>query len=180
MARPHRGKRRRDRRDWLTDFLITGIEPDKNDPDINPFEVLDYIYDEHDLLREAWSVSHIMRDWNQPGLRPYAWWLFDAPRMPAGSFPGCFYDGQLPDPRLHLGGSGKPTHEVWCFVPCSEFGIWNWVGDRNDPPVFETQFDYLHRHGLLLPGEDEPLPETNPAPSVIYESADWKRTRKTP
>jgi hypothetical protein len=180
MARPHRGKRRRDRRDWLTDFLITGVEPDKNDPDINPFEVLDYIYDEHDLLREAWSVSHIMRDWNQPGLRPYAWWKFDAPRLPLGSFPGCYYDGELPEPRRHLRGPGQPVHAVSCISPSSSFGIWNWYGDPADPPVFETQFEYLTRHGLLLPGEDEPLPETHPLPPAITDAAEWERIRNLP
>ena len=41
MARPRRGKRRRQRRDWLSDYLVTGIKPDFDDPELNPFEVVD-------------------------------------------------------------------------------------------------------------------------------------------
>ena len=175
MARPKRGKHRRDRHDWMTNYLLTGIEPSLDDPDINPFEVIQHTSAESALLRETWQASGIMAAWNLPGLRPFAWWLFDAPRLP---FPGCFYDGQLPEPRRHLGGPGQPLHEVLNYSPRSEFGIWAWYGDPADPPTFETQFAYLTRHGLLLPGEDEPLPETHVSPPSIMDAAEWENLKR--
>jgi hypothetical protein len=40
------------------------------------------------------------------------------------------------------------------MVPTWHLGIPRMAGvDPDDPPVFETQADYLRRHGLLLSGE---------------------------
>jgi hypothetical protein len=91
-----------------------------------------------------------------PGTRPALWWRFDAPRQPVGTFPGCYYDGELTEPRKRTGGTGTPTHEVWCTVPVFSYGISDvWLGiDENDPPTFESQAAYLKRHGLLLAGEE--------------------------
>jgi len=173
MARPRRGKRRRRQRDWLSEYLVTGIQPDLDDPDLNPFEVLDWCQTDRPKLRTAWEDSCIMRDWNKPGCRPFAWWVYDAPRLPEGTFPGAFYDGRYPVPRLHLGGPGQPVHERFNYVPSQYFGIWNWFGDPGDPPTFETQYQYLVRHDLLLPDESEPLPEPQPKPGSIMDAADW-------
>lgn len=178
MARPRRGKHRRNRYDWITDFLITGIPPEDH-PDINPFEVISIAYRYEDILPQ-WEARRdsIMAKWNAPGCRPYAWWRFDAPRLPKGTLRGCHYEGEYPETRLHLGGSGRPVHEVYCYKPIQNFGIWNWYGDPDDPPVFETQWNYLKRLDLLLPGEDEPLPEPHTEPDSIMDAAEWERTRE--
>jgi len=177
MARPRRGKRRRNSVDWLTGYLLSGIEPEKS-PDINIFEVLGMCI-EGDRRRAAWEDARdsIMQKWNLPGCRPFAWWVYDAPRLPIGTFPGCYYDGKLPEPRRYLSGAGKPRHEQFCYAPSQHFGIWSWYGDPDNPPKFETQFDYLKRHGLLLPGEDEPLPERHSAPPHIEDAAEWEKIR---
>jgi hypothetical protein len=178
MARPRRGKRRRRQRDWLPEYMVTGIEPDLDDPDINPFEVIDVCQPDSPELRAAWEASGIMRHWDIPSRRPYCWWLFDAPRLPMGTFPGRYIDGKFPEPRLHLGGPGCPRHEALNYYPVQHFGIWDWFGDPANPPTFETQFDYLKRHGLLLPGEDEPLPEHFTEPAQIMDAAKWEALRK--
>jgi len=178
MARPRRGKRRRQRRDWLSEYLVTGIEP-HDDPELNPFEVIHMCQIDRPELRSAWERSTIMRDWNKPGCRPYAWWLYDAPR---GTFPGAYYDGRFPEPRLQLGGTGCPLHEALSYYPIEYFGIWNWFGDPDNPPTFETQFEYLKRHELLLPDEEEPLPEPYTQPASIMDAARWpsKSTKEKP
>ncbi len=177
MARPRRGKRRRQGRDWLIDYLVTGIIP-PDDPEVNVFDVWDACRRDSPDLRAAWDESRIMRDWNTPGSRPFAWWLFDAPRLPEGTFPGTFWDGKLPEHRLHLGGSGCPLHELFNVVPLQHFGIWNWFGDPRDPPIFEPQFDYLVRLDLLLPDESEPVPETQTRPESMMDSVAWETLRE--
>ena len=63
-----------------------------------------------------------------PGTRPRTWWRVDAPRQPAGRWPGCFWDGVLEEPRLRLGGIGTPAHEVLNYVPAYYSGIpYPWV-----------------------------------------------------
>jgi hypothetical protein len=168
MARPRRGKRRRQRHNWIPDALKTGVVPDTDYPDANPFEVIAMCNPDSRELREAWEQygPGIMAGWDLPGCRPWAWWIFDAPRMPEGDFPEC---------RQTLSGPGRPLHEALAFYPSQAFGIWAWYGKPDNPPTFETQFDYLKRHGLLLPGEDEPLPEPHPHPPRIESQARWER-----
>jgi len=173
MARPKRGKRRRRQRDWLSEYLVTGIQPDLNAPDLNPFEVLDWCQTDRPKLRLAWEQSGIMGAWDKPGCRPFAWWLYDAPRLPVGTFPGQYCDGRFPEPRLHLGGPGKPVHERLALYPRQHFGIWSWFGDPANPPTFESQYQYLLRHDLLLPDETEPLSEPHTQPPSIMDAADW-------
>jgi hypothetical protein len=98
------------------------------------------------------SAEHVKEN---PGKRPALWWRFDAPRLPVGMFPGCYYDGKLPEPRKRTSGTGTPAHEVQAVVPSFEYGLPTvWVGlDEDNPPVFERQAAYLKRHGLLLAGE---------------------------
>ena len=121
-----------------------------------------------DVLRGAWvelrgEILDAFVDEN-PGMRPWAWWQFDAPRAPLGVFRG-WLDGKLPEPRLRLGGTGTPSHEVLNYVPAFSFGLPEaWITDEdvatwprlaghaidpNDPPTFEAEAAYLQRNGLL-------------------------------
>jgi hypothetical protein len=93
-----------------------------------------------------------------PGTRPALWWKYTAPRLPIGTFPGCYYDGQLPEPRKRVGGTGTPAHEVRAVVPSFSYGIadvWVDIDDEDDLPTFESQAAYLKRHGLFLAGEEK-------------------------
>src|SRR5258708_7155035 len=58
----------------------------------------------------AWAVRHA-------GTRPSVWWVWDAPRHPAGQFRGHSWDGKLVEPRKRLGGVGRPAHEVSAYFP---------------------------------------------------------------
>jgi hypothetical protein len=75
------------------------------------------------------------------------------------TYPGCFWDGKLAEPRKRLGGVGTPSHEAYDIVPLYSLGIPNlWVEiDPENPPIFESQAAYLERHGLFLPGERKRL-----------------------
>jgi hypothetical protein len=110
-----------------------------------------------------------------PGTRPYRWWQYDAPRIPIGTYPDCYYDAKLAEPRRRLGGVGTPCHECLAHVPDFSCGLpTTWVSQRDveyytgtargstfegvaidaeDPPIYESQAAYLERHGLFLPGE---------------------------
>jgi hypothetical protein len=92
---------------------------------------------------------------DNPGTRPARWWKYDAPRSPLGTYSGCGYDGELPEPRKRLGGTGRPAYEVKCFMPTFQYGVPDiWVGiDEDDLPIYESEAAYLKRHGLLLAGE---------------------------
>jgi hypothetical protein len=126
-------------------------------------------------LAETWAAHRdgVLADWiaEYPGTRPAHWWTYDAPRQPLGTFPGVWYDGERPEPRLRLGGIGTPAHEVLACVPYFPFGLpASWLTesdvarcgrgvaiDADDPPTFESQAAYLQRHGLLLTGEKRRL-----------------------
>lgn len=99
-----------------------------------------------EAMVEAWAAKH-------PGTRPWAWWRWDAP-----------------EPRRRVGGTGTPAHEVLAHLPWHQLGIpVSWITPRevefygtgfhgvavdpDDPPAFESQGEYLKRHGLLLDGE---------------------------
>jgi hypothetical protein len=58
-----------------------------------------------------------------PGTRPARWWQYSAPRIPLGTFPGYYYDGQLPAPRKRLGGTGTPAADVLAYVPTFSYGL---------------------------------------------------------
>ena len=123
------------------------------------FETFVLEIDFHRNTEQLWNhnrdlilAEHVKEN---PGTRPALWWHYDAPRLPIGTFPGCYYDGKLPQPRKRTGGTGTPAHEVQAVVPSFEYGLPAvWVGlDEDDPPVFESEATYLKRHGLLLAGE---------------------------
>ena len=101
-------------------------------------------------LRAAWAQvgAEILetRAREQPGTRPHHWWLFDAPRQPAGNFPGCYYDGKLPEPRQRLGVVGTPSHEVLNYVPSYAFGI-------PDSWVLQWDVDYYNGRSIDIHGK---------------------------
>jgi hypothetical protein len=112
---------------------------------------------------EEWAAhgADILVEWiaAQPGTRPDAWWRFDSPRCPilAERNSHCWFAADMIEGRRKLSGSGVREWEHPGFsamVPTWHLGIPRMAGvDPDDPPVFETQADYLRRHGLLLSGE---------------------------
>jgi hypothetical protein len=137
-----------------------------------------------DAILPVWVVE-------RPGCRPRCWWRFTAPRMAAGVWPGFWFDGQLPEPRRRLGGTGLACHECLANIPRFELGLpveWldaaghatfariaredgqDFAGvavDACDPPRFEAQAAYLERHGLLLPGERKRLRRADFEPETV-------------
>lgn len=121
----------------------------------------------------------ILARWIQtkPGTRPSCWWKFDAPRLaPAllGRWAATVYAPRLIKTRRLLRGSGKPLHEALLIVPEHDFGIPRWLGDPDNPPLFESQHAYLKRHGLQHPAERRPIAEPFPHPLRIEPAARWK------
>jgi hypothetical protein len=129
--------------------------------------------------REAWDAlrDEILEAWVQeyPGTRPSHWWRYDAPRMPIGTWPGCYWDGKLPEPRLRLGGVGTPAHEVLAFVPAFPFGVPDrWVDawmvdyyngravDVHGSPI-GTQYHEDHFSGVAIDPDDPPTLESQAA-----------------
>jgi hypothetical protein len=119
-----------------------------------------------------------------PGTRPARWWTYSAPRSPIGTYPGCNFDGELPEPRLRLGGIGTPLSECSAHVPAFEFGLpIYWPGPSDvagefrlpravaigpgDPPRFESQAAYLRRHRLFLTGEARRLTAEDYQPETL-------------
>ena len=78
--------------------------------------------------------------------RPWGWWEFAAPRWE------FIVEGvwSFPDPRSKLGGSGVYRHEIWpACLPGHDFGCYALERvNEKEPPVFESEKDYLERHGL--------------------------------
>jgi hypothetical protein len=60
---------------------------------------------------------------DHPGSRPERWFQYDAPRSPLGTYPGAWFDGELPEPRKRLGGIGTPAFEVLAYKPRYSFGL---------------------------------------------------------
>src|SRR5438045_3025684 len=127
---------------------------------------LEALWSEHggDIVEEHVEES--------PGTRPSRWWEFDAPRSKRGTYPGRFYDGQLCEPRLRVGGIGTPAYECRAVVPSFSYGLPDiWVGiDEDDPPIFESQAAYLKRHGLFLVGEGR---RSSFEPETVSKNWDW-------
>lgn len=115
-----------------------------------------------DAKRRALWAEHrdvILADWiaERPGTRPWAWWAFAAPRSRElqARYAGCYFAPNLIDGRRKLSGSGVPVWDHPGFsavVPHWQLGMPAMAGvDVSAPPVFESERDYLARHGLLLP-----------------------------
>jgi hypothetical protein len=98
-------------------------------------------------LLAAWIEDH-------PGTRPAVWWRVEAP-----------------EPRQRLGGVGNPAPpplwrgapRYWCGAPDTQ---WREM-DPEDPPVYESQAEYLRRHALLSVGELERLTPAEFEPETI-------------
>jgi hypothetical protein len=121
------------------------------------FETFVLRIDFHGNMETLWNqnrdvilTEHVK---DNPGTRPALWYRYDAPRLPVGTFPGHYRDGQLPEPRLRTGGTGTPvaaTSAAYAYgLPTA------WIDfAEDDPPTFESQAEYLTRHGLLMAGEE--------------------------
>jgi hypothetical protein len=123
--------------------------------------------DKEEGIWQTWGPSVLAR-WikERPGTRPSLWWKYQAPRLPAQGT-GTFYDGTIPEPRQRVGGVGRTQWEAgenWipfyrCGIPAAR-DCWEFL-DPNEPPVFESQANYLKRTGLLTIEEEKAL-ETRP------------------
>lgn len=133
--------------------ILTDQEPS------NPFSDFALRDDER---RALWAEhrERILSEWvaAYPGTRPSHWWRYDAPRLPArqhGKYADCFFAQDLIQPRRQIRGTGVPAHTVSAQVPQWRLGIPEHMEKVNllDPPIFESQIEYLERHKLLMPQE---------------------------
>ena len=146
--------------DFLVGFLLTGERLDGRDlgyPPDRDWQMAQFCsHDRGGLAHEAWQSLRptVLPAWagKHPGTRPWAWWLFDAPRSQD-------YGWRPPDGRLRIGGSG----EVLVDAALDDEGMgvptrWrSGTVDPRDPPTFESSASYLRRHGLLIEGEERRL-----------------------
>ena len=102
--------------------------------------------------RKAWESNRaVLMAKSDPGSRPFAWWLFDAPadlrRQLSG--PACL---NLETAQGDQYFSFCPGRErAWGLPVCWEsFEVWKLV-------TFESEAEYLRRHGLLTETEEEAL-----------------------
>lgn len=74
---------------------------------------------------------------DHPGTRPAVWWRFEA------------------EQQKLLSGAGVPAWAVLAYGPAYECGLPTlWAGfEEDDPPVFESQAEYLRRQNLLTTAE---------------------------
>jgi hypothetical protein len=101
-----------------------------------------------------------------PGTRPQRWYEYSAPRSPRGTYPGCYYDGELPEPRKRLGGIGTPDFEVMNIKPSFAFGLpVSWVD--------QTDCDYYNRRGAFA--HVAPNPNNEPFKGVAIDDSDPPR-----
>lgn len=80
-----------------------------------------------------------------PGFRPPLWWRFEAPGF-----------------RQRLGGKGQQTKQTYDLgIPDGWFifkdGKTQLNFDKENPPLYESEAEYLRRHGLLTPIEEKYL-----------------------
>jgi hypothetical protein len=128
-----------------------------------------------DKLRDLWKGvrEDVLARWavDHPGTRPSLWWELEAPRQALGTWPGCFFDGKLQEPRKRLGGTGKaPWDAGLAYVPSFRCGVpsyWDSFSEE-DPPVFESQAAYLKRQGLLTAAEKRKLKPSDYRPEVLF------------
>lgn len=98
-----------------------------------------------------WSVSReeILATWQDmfPGSLPWAWWEFEAPRWDDSRFSAWSF--RLPAPRLKIGGSGVYRHDRQAYLPVHASGRYALIDvDSTNPPVFESEIEYIRRHEL--------------------------------
>ncbi len=184
MKRPHR--RPRQHRAEIPADLINYL---KDEPGI-PRDF--YFWEERDI-RAAWDEvqESILADWidRYPGRRPRFWWKFEAPeprQRLGGTGTPChevlahapyypfgvpvfwvsqwdadFYNGRRCDVNGNRIGT-KYKEGDFAGVPI----------DPQDPPLYESEAEYLRRLGLLLPGERKRLSPDDFAPEFVEAEAD--------
>jgi len=165
---------------WMMEYFLTGEEP------ADPWQARAFMAWKNP--RKTWRAirDEILPEWirQNPGKRPFAWWIYDAPEQ-----------------RQRLGGTGTPCDEVLNETPFCAFGIpVSWVDaweveyyngravdvhgepigrqhkegsfsgvaiDPEDPPRYESQAAYLKRHGLLTPAEEKRLSDSDFEPETL-------------
>ena len=161
---------------WKQKFLLAGTIA--TNVWIDPAEYLDWMCDDAPAARAAWETygQELLKDFiaARPGHRPWCWWRF------ANSAP-----------RMRLGGSGVPVNEVLSgWKQDYRFGIPQyWVVadylelfpklltrsmliDHHNPPMYESQAEFLRRHELLSKKEWRVLDsEKDFEPEKIYTDA---------
>jgi hypothetical protein len=174
-------KRRHPKQHRGTDPVVWAVLSDEPlPPDADTFGAFLLSYPDRFNPCAEWQAlgADVVREYaaKHPGRRPTRWWIYDAP--PAGER-GCI------EMRKRLGGIGTPACEHLAFQPFQqELGIPSaWISvddlrlfelscapvDLDDPPIFESQANYLQRHGLLLPGEAERLSEADFEPETLLD-----------
>jgi hypothetical protein len=88
-----------------------------------------------------------------PGTRPVRWWQYSAPRIPVGTYPGVWYDGELPEPRRRLGGTGTPAHDVLAYKPIYSCGL---------PAVWITPYQVRYYSGIAVDIHGTPIGDLYP------------------
>ena len=107
---------------------------------------------------KIWSEyrDDILDKWieQRPGTRPRLWWRFDAPKD-LELMQGTAWQGVFPIARRQLGGAGCAVWQRLDYVPVFDKGIPAiWLDyNADDPPVYESEYVYLSRYGLLVNNE---------------------------
>ena len=175
--RTRRGRRRREPVGqhawaWLTD---APAPPDNGDDDAFEFKFLTGAEER----RAMWEAHRdkILTAWvkDKPGTRPARWWEFDAPRSPVGTYPGCYYDGELPEPRRRIGGTGSPKYEFLAYAASFEFGLPTYWVDEWEVSYYNgrskdihgipigTEFSEGNFDGIAYDPDDPPIFESQAA-----------------
>jgi len=98
-----------------------------------------------------------------PGRRPDIWWRLDAPEPRR----------QIAGPELRNGVRHRTRHGVplaWEPGPRQEGLCLREHYDPDNPPVYESQAEFLKRHGLLLDGEAGLLADADFEPQPFFEA----------
>jgi hypothetical protein len=125
-----------------------------------------------EAIRAAWNELRptLLPKWisDRPGTRPYAWWRFEAPER-RQRIDGKPHPFDCKERTLHVAKNDNP--DFWkrayglhwgvpaCFIPPFDGDLYrdfmqNILHGR-ESQIFEPEWNYLQRLGLLLP-EDSP------------------------
>lgn len=151
-------------------------------------------------LRDAWELlrAEILARWvaDRAGTRPTAWWTWDAPRTPDGKAvprrrlggtgtpaheclangpafaQGIPVDWVSPWMVAYYNGLAVDVEGVPIGLEYHEGHFPYDAIDPGDPPMFESEYDYLERHGLLLPGERARCNTAVRAPEAVLHAVE--------
>jgi hypothetical protein len=128
-----------------------------------------------------------------PGTRPWAWWRFDSPRatvLPRVGVLPPWLSAITCEPRRRLAGTGTAVCEVLNCSPEFAFGRPTHFLDADllaayqrrgndlagaepyaasDPPVYESEAEYLRRHALLEPAAARRLTPADFEPEIVEQ-----------